>query len=60
MFVPMVPTSEIEWRNYVSQTQETLKQDALALSSGARKSTRIFYVLPFRVTVPGSFCWTIN
>jgi hypothetical protein len=38
MFVPMVPTIEIEWRDYVSQAQETLNKDALALSSGARKS----------------------
>src|ERR1700732_5497958 len=38
MFIPMVPTSDIEWRDYVNHAQETLKQDTLALSSGARKS----------------------
>lgn len=38
MFVPIVPTIDAEWRDYVLQAQETLEEDTLALSSGARKS----------------------
>jgi hypothetical protein len=38
MLIPMVPTSHIEWRERVKQAQETLNQDWLKLSSGARKS----------------------
>jgi hypothetical protein len=35
----LVPTCDIEWRDYVINAQETLKQDALSLSSdSARRS----------------------
>ncbi|MGB7602824.1 MAG: hypothetical protein WBM24_21160 [Candidatus Sulfotelmatobacter sp.] len=33
----LVPTCDIEWHDYVVKAQETLKQDALSLSSGAAR-----------------------
>src|SRR5258708_1266575 len=55
MFISTVPTSDIEWRDYVNQAQETLKQDALALSSGARKS----YADLLRCTFSSDDAWFI-
>lgn len=39
MFVPTVPTGNVEWREYVHQAQDTLEWGALSLSSGVARKT---------------------